>query len=129
MRGLLLDTQALLWFLLDDSRLSANAREAIVAPDGQVFISPASLWEIAIKVSLGKYELPMPFAAFWEAQLPANDFTLLPISVSHAEQVAKLPFYHRDPFDRLIIAQARVQGIPVVGNDTTFDHYQVKRIW
>ncbi|MGB4975784.1 MAG: type II toxin-antitoxin system VapC family toxin, partial [Anaerolineae bacterium] len=75
--NLLLDTQALLWFVLDDPRLSGRARESIVATDGLIFVSPASLWEIAIKISLGKYALPAPFAAFWDDQLLTNNFTLL----------------------------------------------------
>lgn len=72
--NLLLDTQALLWFVLDDSRLSDKARQSIIAPDTLVFVSPASLWEIAIKISLGKYALPLPFATFWDDQLLTNDF-------------------------------------------------------
>ncbi|MCP4111321.1 MAG: type II toxin-antitoxin system VapC family toxin [Desulfobacteraceae bacterium] len=125
----LLDTQALLWFLLDDPRLSVKARESIVAEDGLIFVSPASLWEIAIKISIGKYALPEPFAAFWDRQLVSNDFTLLPISVSQTALVAGLPFHHRDPFDRLIIAQSLVEEIPVVSSDDMFDCYGVKRIW
>jgi PIN domain nuclease of toxin-antitoxin system len=127
--NLLLDTQALLWFLLDDPRLSDKARESIVAADGLIFVSPASLWEIAIKCSLGKYALPEPFAVFWEEQLPANDFTLLPISVLHTARVVDLPFHHRDPFDRLIIAQSLAEGIPMVSGDVLFDSYGVERIW
>ncbi|MBI3919998.1 MAG: type II toxin-antitoxin system VapC family toxin [Armatimonadetes bacterium] len=127
--NLLLDTQALLWFLLDDPRLSGMARESIVDADGLIFVSPASLWEIAIKMSLGQYTLPAPFAAFWDEQLLTNDFTILPISVSHSARVVDLPFYHRDPFDRLIIAQSLVEGVPVVGSDDLFDQYGVKRVW
>lgn len=127
--NLLLDTQALLWFVLDDPRLSDKARENIIATEGLIFVSPASLWEIAIKIRLGKYALPAPFAAFWEEQLLTNDFTLLPISVSHTAQVVDLPFHHRDPFDRLIIAQSLVEGIPLVSSDDMFDHYGVERIW
>ena len=127
--NLLLDTQALLWFVLDDPRLSGKARENIIATEGLIFVSPASLWEIAIKIRLGKYALPAPFAAFWEEQLLTNDFTLLPISVSHTAQVVDLPFHHRDPFDRLIIAQSLVEGIPLVSSDDMFDHYGVERIW
>jgi len=126
---LLLDTQALLWFLLDDPRLSVKAREGIIAKDSLIFVSPASLWEIAIKISLGKYALPVPFAVFWENQLRINEFTLLPVSVSHAALIADLPFHHRDPFDRLIIAQSLVESIPVVGSDNAFDSYGVRRIW
>ena len=127
--NLLLDTQALLWFVLDDSQLSGKARESIVATDALIFISPASLWEIAIKISLGKYALPVPFAAFWDDQMLTNDFALLPISVSHTAQVADLSFHHRDPFDRLIIAQSLVEGIPVVSSDEVFDRYGIERIW
>ena len=127
--NLLLDTQALLWFVLDDPRLSGRARESIVATDGLIFVSPASLWEIAIKISLGKYALPAPFAAFWDDQLLTNNFTLLPISMSHTARVVDLPFHHRDPFDRLIIAQSLVEGTPVTSSDEMFDRYGVKRVW
>jgi PIN domain nuclease of toxin-antitoxin system len=126
--NLLLDTQALLWFVLDDSRLSATARESIVAAE-MVLVSPASLWEIAIKISLGKYVLPIPFVAFWEEQLLTNEFSLLPISVAHTARVADLRYYHRDPFDRLIIAQSLVEKIPVVSSDVLFADYGVERIW
>lgn len=127
--SLLLDTQALLWFLLDDPRISGTARQSIVTTESSIFVSPASIWEIAIKISLGKYVLPIPFAAFWEEQLQINDFVLLPVSVAHASKVIDLPFHHRDPFDRLIIAQALVEGIPVVSSDEKFDHYSVERVW
>ena len=127
--NLLLDTQALLWFLLDDPRLSKNARESIITQDALIFVSPASLWEIAIKISLGKYALPVPFATFWDEQLLSNDFNLLSITVSHTARVVDLPFHHRDPFDRLIIAQSLVEGIPVVSSDDMFDHYGAERLW
>ncbi len=127
--SLLLDTQALLWFVLDDTRLSNEARERITLTDTPVLVSSASLWEIAIKISLGKYELSKPFGEFWNDQFNINKFTLLPITVSHAAQVVELPFHHRDPFDRLIIAQALVEGVSVAGNDAVFDKYGVERIW
>lgn len=127
--NLLLDTQTLLWFVLDDPRLSEKARKSIVAIDTVVFVSPASLWEIAIKISLGKYALPAPFATFWYDQLLTNDFVLLPISVSHTARVADLPFHHRDPFDRLIIAQSLVEEISVVSSDELFNLYGVERVW
>jgi len=127
--SILLDTQTLLWFLLDDPRLSKKALDVIVEADGSIFVSPASLWEIAIKISLGKYALPAPFAAFWDEQLKTNAFTLLPIAVSHAARIVELPFHHRDPFDRLIIAQSLVEGFQVISNDTIFDQYGLDRIW
>lgn len=127
--NVLLDTQAFLWFLLDDSRLSENARESIVSTDGLIFVSPASLWEIAIKISIGKYTLPEPFTSFWERQMQINDFTFLPISVAQTAWIVELPFHHRDPFDRLIIAQALVEEIPLVSSDSIFNRYGVERIW
>lgn len=126
---LLLDTHALLWFVLDDNRLSKRAQESILPTDVLVFVSPASLWEIAIKISLGKYVLPAPFANFWEQQMQLNDLALLPISVAHTARVVDLPFHHRDPFDRLIIAQSLVEGVPVVSSDELFDRYGVERVW
>nr|VFJ89286.1 MAG: PIN domain nuclease, a component of toxin-antitoxin system (PIN domain) [Candidatus Kentron sp. H]VFJ91119.1 MAG: PIN domain nuclease, a component of toxin-antitoxin system (PIN domain) [Candidatus Kentron sp. H]VFJ97435.1 MAG: PIN domain nuclease, a component of toxin-antitoxin system (PIN domain) [Candidatus Kentron sp. H] len=123
---LLLDTHALLWFLLDDPRLSPTARRMI---SNEVLASPASLWEIAIKISLGKYRLPEPFADFMKEQLGANQFDLLPMEISHVDRVITLPFHHRDPFDRLMIAQALVEGIPVVGVDAVFEQYGVERMW
>ena len=127
--NLFLDTQALLWFLLDDPRLSPKARETIITTKDTLFVSPASLWEIAIKISLNKYALPVPFVEFWEEQFRINDFTLLPISISHAARITNLPFHHRDPFDRLLIAQALVEKVPVISSDAAFDHYGLKRIW
>jgi PIN domain nuclease of toxin-antitoxin system len=127
--NLSLDTQALLWFVLDDPRLSGKARNTMIATDGVIFVSPASLWEIAIKIRLGKYALPAPFTTFWEEQFRTNDFTLLPISILHTARVVDLPFHHRDPFDRLIIAQSLVEGIPIVSSDDIFDYYGVERIW
>lgn len=107
--SLLLDTQALLWFLLDDPRLSGKAQAGIVATEVSIFVSPASIWEIAIKISLGKYALPSPFVTFWGEQLQTNDFSLLPISVSHAARVMDLPFHHRDPFDRFVVPKVDEQ--------------------
>jgi len=126
---LLLDTHALLWFLLDDRRLSRVARNAIADPDNQPEVSPACYWEIAIKISLGKYELPEPYDAFMERELAANDLRILPILPRHTAALTGLSFHHRDPFDRLIIAQAMVEGIPVVSVDPLFDLYPVVRIW
>ena len=125
----LLDTQALLWFLLDDYRLSENARERIVSTDAPIFVSPASIWEIAIKISLGKYSLPELFISFREGQVQISDFTFLPISVAHIARIIEKPFHHRDPFERLIIAQALVEAITVVSSDPVFDRYGAERIW
>ena len=84
---------------------------------------------ISNKISLGKYALPAPFAAFWDDQMRINDFVLLPISVSHTARVADLSYHHRDPFDCLIITQSLVEGIPVVSSDEVIDRYGAERIW
>ena len=125
---LLLDTHAFLWFLLDDERLSIPARTAIEQTE-ILFLSPASHWEIAIKIALGKYALPEPFAEFMARELASNDMTILPIEISHTAQLTTLPFHHRDPFDRLIIAQALTDELTLVSIDSQFDAYGVKRIW
>ena len=114
---LLLDTHAFLWFILNDPQLSVLAKELIIGPGNEIEISPASYWEIAIKISLNKYSLPEPYGVFMEREIAANDFRILPIELKHTAALTTLPFYHRDPFDRLLIAQAIVEGIPIVSND------------
>jgi PIN domain nuclease of toxin-antitoxin system len=126
---LLLDTQAFLWFVLNDLRLSATARALLTDPNNELLISPASYWEIAIKVSIGKYQVPWPFQDFIDDQIAQNQLTILPITTAHAAAVIPLPFHHRDPFDRLIVAQALVEGIPLVSADPIFDAYGVARLW
>ena len=125
----LLDTHALLWFLLDDRRLSRVARQIVADRNNRPEISPASYWEIAIKVSLGKYELGEPFGPFFERELENNAIDILPILPQHAAVLTDLPFHHRDPFDRLMIAQAMAEGLPIVSIDEVFDHYPIQRIW
>ncbi len=124
----LVDTHTFLWFVLADPQLS-QAAQALIETSQVVHISPASYWEIGIKISLGKYLLPEPFAVFMRRELKHNDFTILPISVSHAAKVSELPFHHRDPFDRMIAAQALVENISLVSCDKIFDSYGVNRVW
>jgi len=126
---LLLDSHAFLWFILGDQRLSDRARLAIAAADTDVLISPATLWEMAIKVRLGKYTLPGPFGPFMDTQLSSNRIRLLPIEVRHTAILASMPFHHRDPFDRLIVAQALAESIGVVSVDAMLDAYGVSRLW
>ena len=126
---LLLDSHAFLWFILGDQRLSDRARLAIAAADTDVLISPATLWEMAIKVRLGKYTLPGPFGPFMDTQLTSNRIRLLPIEVRHTALLASMPFHHRDPFDRLIVAQALAESIGVVSVDAILDAYGVSRLW
>lgn len=125
----LLDTHTFLWFINGDEALSAYAKELIENADNVIFLSIASLWEMAIKVSLGKLKVPMPFAAFMDSQLRINNIRVLDISVEHMDLVVSLHFYHRDPFDRLLIAQSLNEHLPVVCKDTVFDLYGVQRYW
>lgn len=126
---LLLDTHAFLWFIMGSPNLSADARALIEDAANENLFSVAGLWEIAIKVSIGKLSLASPFDVLIPRQLGLNGIELLNISTDHAAVVATLPFHHRDPFDRLLIAQAMVEGVPIVSVDTAFDAYPVKRLW
>jgi PIN domain nuclease of toxin-antitoxin system len=125
----LLDTHALLWFLLDDPKLSRTARAIISDAQIKVSVSPATYWEIAIKISLGKYTLAESYEVFIEQELARNDFGILPILPRHTAILIDLPFHHRDPFDRLLIAQAIAEQIPLVSCDEDIDHYRVTRLW
>lgn len=127
--NLLLDTHSFLWFIAGSSHLSRRARELIEDPAHHPFLSVASLWEMAIKVSLGKLTIGPPFETFLTQQLELNGIELLPIQLRHVALVTTLPFHHRDPFDRLLIAQARIEQMPLVGGDTAFDAYAVSRLW
>jgi PIN domain nuclease of toxin-antitoxin system len=126
---ILLDTHAFLWFLLDDPKLSAIARQAIINPDNDIAVSPATYWEIAIKIRLNKYMLPEPYEVFMEREIVTNQFRILPIVPRHTAVLTTLPFYHRDPFDRLIIAQAMVEQMPVISGDAAFAAYPVTCLW
>src|SRR4051794_40633258 len=126
---LLLDTHALLWFIIGDSKLSTTARVAIEDPRNEKLVSAGSIWEIAVKVSLGKLTLAEPFGVIIPRELGRNGFVILPITTAHADRISTMPFHHRDPFDRLLIAQAQQEALTVVGLDPQFDAYGVKRIW
>ena len=126
---LLLDTQAFLWFILAEPRLSATALGLITDPLNHKHVSPASYWEIAIKIRLGKYALPVPFEPFMSDQIVRNHFTILPITVKHAAVLTTLPLHHRDPFDRLLIAQTMVEAMRIVSIDSVLDAYRVTRLW
>jgi len=126
---LLLDTHALLWFIGNDAQLSTPARENIENPAHEKFVSAASLWEIAIKLSFEKLKLPRPFGEVFPQQLEVNGFDLLPISCVQLNQLVALPFHHRDPFDRLLIAQALADGMAIVTRDPEFSKYTAKTLW
>lgn len=127
--NILLDTHAFLWFVSDSPRLSDPARTLIEAEDSQPFLSIASLWEMAIKISLGKLRLEQPFETFIPQQLTVNGIGILNLSVEHTAAIATLPFHHRDPFDRLIAVQAKVEQMTLVSADPVFDAYGIKRVW
>ncbi|MEQ1758735.1 MAG: type II toxin-antitoxin system VapC family toxin [Vicinamibacterales bacterium] len=124
----LLDTHAFLWWVSDSPQLTPRARTTIQGAD-DVFLSVASCWEMAIKISLGKLQLAQPIERFVSEQLLANDFTLLSIGLDETGRTARLPFHHRDPFDRLLAAQAIEQKLVVVTADPLFRKYGVKRAW
>lgn len=128
----LLDTHTFLWWVSDDARLSVRARTA-VQDAGDTFLSVASCWEMGIKVSLNKLALGLPLSLpverFVSDHLAVNQFALLPIDLEDIGRVARLPFHHRDPFDRLLAAQALSEGLTIVSADPVFRKYGVKRVW
>lgn len=124
----LLDTHTFLWFINNDSNLSASTK-TLLESKVILLLSIASLWEIAIKTSLGKLSLPVSFGLFIPSQLSLNKIDILAIEPAHLNLVASLPFYHKDPFDRLIIAQAIIENLPIVSVDSAFDAYPIQRVW
>ncbi len=130
--NVLLDTHTLLWFIDGSPKLSVSARSLIEDVATASYVSIATLWEIAIKVSLGKLILHQPFDPFIPEQLHRNGFVVLPLRPEHTAIVATLPFPlpdHRDPFDRLLIAQAMVEQMLIISRDTKFDAYPIARVW
>ena len=126
---LLLDTHAFLWFILDDGKLSVTAKTLIEDIDNEVEVSPASYWEIAIKIRLGKYALPQPYQPFMESQIATNNFRILPIEPKHTALLTTMPLHHRDPFDRLIVAQSLAENIPLISADEALNSYGVQLHW
>ena len=129
---ILLDTHVFLWYMAGDSRLSGSAKLYIDNRENIRYLSMASLWEIAIKYSSGRLTLMEPYETLIPRLLQANGINLLNMSVDHMSEVASLPFpdsTHRDPFDRLIIAQSRIEDIPVLSIDVKFDAYGIQRLW
>ena len=124
----LLDTHIFLWWIADDPRLSSRIRQIISNGDNVLYLSAASGWEIAIKARLGKLKLPANPPSFIAGQLANNAITPLPVEMSHALHVYTLPDYHRDPFDRLLVAQARIENLPILTADPQIARYSVKVI-
>ena len=126
---ILLDTHAFLWWISDAPQLSQKARQIIGNGENALFLSAASGWEIAIKTRLGKLKLPADITSFIAEQLSVNAITPLPIQMKHALHLNSLPDFHRDPFDRMIVAQAQVEGLPVLTADPQLAGYSVQIIW
>ncbi len=126
---LLVDTQALIWYVDQDHLLSPPAHAAITDPSNELVLSVASVWEISIKVGIGKLALSGPFRDWIQKAQTDLGTTLLPIAVEHADELTRLPNHHRDPFDRMLIAQAIVGQMTLVSVDTAFDQYGVTRLW
>ena len=124
----LIDTHTFLWFVNDSQQLSNYAR-SLMESDVDLLISSASLWEIAIKVSIGKLTLRNSFHTFIPQQLTINDIEIIYPTIDHLTALSQLPFHHRDPFDRLMIAQAIVENIPIITRDSAFNLYEIECIW
>jgi PIN domain nuclease of toxin-antitoxin system len=126
---LLLDTHAFLWWVFDDSRLSATARDLIADSAGEVLFSAVSSWEIAIKARTGRLDLPKDVPGFVLDQVRRNRFTALSVELRHALRVHGLPDHHRDPFDRLLVAQAQVENVPLLSRDPLVAAYGIELRW
>ena len=126
---LLLDTHSVVWSVENLAKLSAAALAAIPDPANDRLLSAATVWELAIKVGQGKIVLSLPYRQWMDKAIADLNLTILPVTVEYGERQSTLPPHHKDPFDRLIIAQALVDGIPIVSVDAAFDYYGVTRIW
>ena len=125
----LLDTHVFLWLASGDERLTPASVELFEEPKNDFLLSAASVWEMAIKQSLGRLKLARPLAGLIELATRDQSVGLLGIELAHVAHVATLPFHHRDPFDRLLVAQALSEGLPVLSDKAVFDEYGVLRIW
>ncbi len=125
----LADTHAVVWWVEDSPRLSKRARDLFTAGDNKILWSIASSWELAIKTGLGRLTLQAPLAEFLHGELPRQGIELLPIDNRHAVRVAELPNHHGDPFDRMLVAQAQVEGVPILSTDPKLRAYDVEVIW
>ncbi len=124
----IIDTQAFIWYATGDKQLSKTALE-IIESDAIRYISIASIWEMAIKTSIGKLHFQVPFEDLISDQLAINGYEILPLELTHVFQLTKLPLFHKDPFDRIMIAQAINENIPIVSIDPYFQSYPVTVSW
>jgi PIN domain nuclease of toxin-antitoxin system len=125
----LLDTHTLLWLTTNDPRLSQNSKELYLNAENEILFSMASVWELAIKSSIKKISFDKTLEDFIEEHVKGNNIEIMKIELPHVLRVESLPFHHRDPFDRLLIAQAIEDNVSIIGMDSIFDKYKVNRIW
>lgn len=125
----LLDTHAFVWWITGEARLSRAAEQTLSRTPEVVYVSAASLWEMAIKIKLGKLKMPDPFGAYVLRQIQINRLEILPIHAPHVLETMNLPPHHRDPFDRLLIAQARTEELTLISGDEALRAYEVKICW
>lgn len=126
---LLLDTHALVWYVDQDHLLNPAAHAAITDPANDLLLSAASIWEIAIKVGLNKLSLTLPYRTRIDTAIADLGAIVLPLTSEYADVQTRLPFHHRDPFDRLLVAQAQVENVSLVSTDPVFTQYGVVRVW
>ena len=126
---LMLDTHTFLWFIAGDAKLSQYTKELIENQDNQRHISSSALWEITIKSSMGRLVVPTPMSELIQNHILANGIDILTISPKHLDTLHSLPYHHKDPFDRLIIAQSICEDMVILTKDTAFDHYPVQTMW
>ena len=125
----LLDTHTLLWITTEDLKLSENAKDLYLNNENEILLSMASIWELAIKSSINKISFDTTLEDYIEQHVRSNNIKILDIELSHVIRVENLPFHHRDPFDRLIIAQAIEEKLPIISKDSFFDKYDIQRKW
>ena len=125
----LLDTHVILWAALEPEKLSLRAAEILRSQHHSLIISSASTWEIVVKVSIGRLLLPMDIEAFIHTTLSRLDARMIEISLDDTMELSRLPLHHKDPFDRILVAQARRQGVPLVSRDRQVTQYEVETIW
>jgi len=125
----LLDAHSLIWALDDPRRLGATARAVLENPDNELAVSVATIWELSIKAGIGKLSLSLPYRQWVERALADLGITVSPITLEFTARQTALPFHHRDPFDRLLVAQCLVETVPIVSADAVFDQYGVTRLW
>ena len=125
----LLDTHAFLWFVTDNDKLSSNARSIIKNSNNEVYFSAASAWEMSIKVRLGRLTIEEELEPFIIKQLSENNFSTLSITIFHSIYTSKLPDIHKDPFDRMIIAQSQVEDMPLISKDKNIEKYKIPVVW